>query len=49
MCAQLLSCVQRFATPGTVAGWAPLFMEFPRQEYWSGLKFPSPEKLHCKR
>ena len=24
---------------------APLSMEFPRQEYWSGLPFPSPEDL----
>ena len=28
-------------TPGTVACQAPLFMGFPRQEYWSGLPFPS--------
>ena len=26
----------------TVARQAPLFMRFPRQEYWSGLPFPSP-------
>ena len=25
-----------------VAHQAPLFMELPRQEYWSGLPFPSP-------
>ena len=31
-----------FATPWTVACQAPLFMGFPRQEYWSGLPFPSP-------
>ena len=49
VCAQLLSCVQPFATPRTVAAWAPLFMEFPRQEYCSGVRFPSPEKLHYKR
>ena len=30
-----------FATPWTVARQAPLFMGFPRQEYWSGLLFPS--------
>ena len=24
---------------------APLFMSFPRQEYWSGLPFPSPGAL----
>ena len=30
-------------TPCTVACQAPLgFMGFPRQEYWSGLPFPSP-------
>ena len=29
-------------TPWTVARQAPLFMEFSRQEYWSGLPFPSP-------
>ena len=28
-------------TPWTVAHQAPLFMGFPRQEYWSGLPFPS--------
>ena len=30
------------AIPWTVAGQAPLSMEFSRQEYWSGLPFPSP-------
>ena len=34
-----------FATPWTVAYRAPLSMEFSRQEYWSGLPFPSPEDL----
>ena len=29
------------ASPGTVAHQAPLSMGFPRQEYWSGLPFPS--------
>ena len=37
------SCL--FATPRTVASQAPLFMEFSRQEYWSGLPFPSPGDL----
>ena len=37
-----LSHVQLFATPWTVARQGPLSMEFPRQEYWSGLPFPSP-------
>ena len=39
---QLLSHVQLFATPWTVARQAPPSMEFSRQEYWSGLPFPSP-------
>ena len=34
-------CLTR-ATPWTVAYQAPLFMGFSRQEYWSGLPFPSP-------
>ena len=33
------------ATPCTVACQAPLSMGFSRQEYWSGLPFPSPEDL----
>jgi len=40
-----LSCVQLFATPWTVAHQPPLSMEFPRQEYLSGLPFPSPGDL----
>ena len=35
------SCVQHFVTLGTVAQQAPLSMEFSRQEYWSGVPFPS--------
>ena len=45
MCAQSLSPVQLFATPWPVASQAPLSMEFSRQEYWSGLPFPSPRDL----
>ena len=30
------------ATPWTVARQAPLSMGFSRQEYWSGMPFPSP-------
>ena len=41
----LLSRVQLFATLWTVAGLAPLSMGFSRQEYWSGLPFPSPGDL----
>ena len=40
-----LSRVRLFATPWTVAYQAPQFMEFPRQEYWSELPFPSPWDL----
>ena len=42
---QLLSCVQLFATAWTVAHQPPLFMGFSRQEYYSGLPFPSPGDL----
>ena len=33
------SHAQPFATPWTIAYQAPLSMEFPRQEYWSGFHF----------
>ena len=33
---------QNFVTPWTVAHQAPLSMGFSRQEYWSGLPFPTP-------
>ena len=36
------SVVSDCANPWTVAHQVPLFMEFPRQEYWTGLAFPSP-------
>ena len=45
MRAQLLSCVQLFVAPWTEARQAPLSMEFPRQECWSGLPFALPEDL----
>ena len=38
---KLLSRVQLFATPWTVAYQAPWSMGFSRQEYWSGLPLPS--------
>ena len=41
----VLSCVQLFATPCTVAHHAPLSMELLRQEYRNGLPFPSPGDL----
>ena len=40
-----LSRVRLFETPWTVAYQAPPSMGFSRQEYWSGLPFPSPGDL----
>ena len=39
---KLLSHVRLFATPWTVAYQAPPSIGFSRQEYWSGVPFPSP-------
>ena len=36
-----MSCLT-LAIPRTIACQAPLSMGFSRQEYWSGLPFPSP-------
>ena len=41
----LFSLSDSFVTPWTVACEAPLSMKFPREEYWSGLLFPSPGDL----
>ena len=41
----LLSCVRLFATLWTVARQAPLSIGLSRQEYCSGLPFPSPGDL----
>ena len=41
----MLSHVQLYAPPGTVARQAPLSMGFSRQEYWSGFPFPPPGDL----
>ena len=55
VCVQLLSCVQLFETRWTVTHQAPLSLGFSRQEYWSGLLFPSPGDLpdpgllHCRQ
>ena len=46
--ANLLSHVQLCATPWTVAHQPPLSMGFSRQEYWSGLPFPSPQILQTQ-
>ena len=48
VCACLLShlvVANSFAIPLTVACQAPLSMEFPRQEHWTGLPFPPPGDL----
>ena len=59
VCVKSLSRVWLFATPWTIAHQAPLSMGFSRQEYWSGLPFPSPGifptqgsnpgLLHCRQ
>ena len=41
----VLSHIQLFSTPWTVACQAPLSMGFSRQEYWSWLPFPAPGHL----
>ena len=43
------SCVQLFANLCATAHQAPLSMGFPREEYWSGLPFPSPGDLSRPR
>ena len=42
VCARVRCYVQLFAIPWTVTCQAPLSMEFPKQEYWNGLTFPTP-------
>ena len=42
-------CHSPTLTPWTVACQAPLSMRFSRQEYWSGLPFPSPVYLSDPR
>ena len=44
-CVRMLSHAPLFETPWIVAFQAPLSMGLPRQEYWSGLLFPSPADL----
>ena len=41
----MLSCVQLFAAPWTVAHQVPLSRAFSSQEYWIGLSFPPPRDL----
>ena len=40
-----IACVWLFTAPWTIACQAPLSIELSKQEYWSGLSFPSPESL----
>ena len=46
MCVHVLSRIQLFVTPSTAARLHPLSMGFFRQEYWSGLPFPTSGDLH---
>ena len=41
----MLSHVQPFVTPWTVACQVPFSMGFPRREYWNVLPFPPPGDL----
>ena len=45
VCVCVLTRVQLFADPWTIAHQTPLSVGIPRQEYWSGLPFPTPEDL----
>ena len=45
VCAQSLQLCLTLCDPMTVAHQNPLFMEFSRQEYWSGLPCPPPGDL----
>ena len=45
MCVCASCFIHLFVTPWTIALQAPLTMEFSRQEYWSGLPFPTPGDL----
>ena len=47
VCMLSLSRVQLFATLWAIAHQTPLSTEFSRQEYWSGLPFPTPWDLPC--
>ena len=45
LCMCVLSHVQRLTLCDSIALQAPLSMQFSRQEYWSGLPFPTPGDL----
>ena len=43
MCYEQSFCpLQLFVIPWAIAHYGPLSLEFSRQEYWSGLPFPTP-------
>ena len=44
-CCLLAKSCPTLCNPWTAALQSPLSLRFPRQEYWSGLPFPSPEDL----
>ena len=44
-CVCVFSHVRLFVIPWTIACQAFLSMEFSRQEYWSGLPFPTPSSV----
>ena len=45
ICMHMLCCGCSVVSPWSVDHLTPLSMGFSRQEYWSGLPFPSPEDL----
>ena len=45
VCVCVFTPVWLFAIPWSVVHQVPLFMEVSRQEYWSGLPFPTPRDL----
>ena len=45
VCVLVRTVVFNSATPWPIACQSPLSMEFPRQEYWSGLPFPIPRDI----
>ena len=48
-CSLVIKSCLTLCNTWTVACQAPLSMGFPRQEYWSGLSFPSPQDLSWPR
>ena len=46
LCAQALSCIWLFGTPWAISRQVPPSVGFSKQDYWSGLPFPPPERLN---